>query len=492
MVTIKHRGETRTCGESEWQEVVDRMVRKLGAWEPGVSEVIRDAGESPVDMHGPGSGRDEYTRPAPKPVSNFGAGKQVVDAEAKARIEGQHSALRDAGVKVDASRQLYDTGTRMARVGYENQAKRATEHAAKMPARDAAQALIDAVMAEKRRDVEITSGDLGSKLSINGALRFDGYKMREQAVRGLLGRLKSPALSYVLGLRERMTADDATEDQKASDRAELLDVLKHECSRFDKVPLQLRTRDGLGDVFAIMSPEYAPADAPSVLGDVLAALPKDAKATYAYDPTSTSWEMRASVFTPTPVDEQAVGEAFEGFVSFFSRDNGTRKLGGGGGILLLACLNAGIYEAASQSVSRRHVGRILTDLAALSKDAMAAIRALCQAWGVARGEVITMPNDDKGRLIPIEEAIPGFYRSMLTSRRGELVGVLPGRTATHVENLASAYFGQRRDSKNVVRADLAQGFTRYIQDVPSAVRRDAERAIGQWVVGREAVNYLAA
>jgi len=95
-------------------------------------------------------------------------------------------------------------------------------------------------------------------------------------------------------------------------------------------------------------------------------------------------------------------------------------------------------------------------------------------------------------LVPIEEAIPGLFWGMPTSRKGELVGVLPGRTATHVERLSLAYTDQRRDVVKVTRADLVQAFTRHIQDVPAATRRDAERAVGQWIVNREPVSYVAA
>ena len=94
--------------------------------------------------------------------------------------------------------------------------------------------------------------------------------------------------------------------------------------------------------------------------------------------------------------------------------------------------------------------------------------------------------------MPIEEAIPGFYRAMLTARRGELVGVLPGRTETHVKALAAAFGSERRDRSQLVRADLAQGFTRYIQDQPAPVRRDAESAIARWMVKREPVAFVAA
>jgi hypothetical protein len=478
-VTIHHKGETQTAPADAWQATADDMVRRLGTWEPGVSRV--EHGETVSQALANGARN-----------STFG-GELVHDDAARQRIEQAHDALRGAGVNVDASRQLYATGTRMADIGYATQATRAAEHAAKMPLREAAARLSDTIAAERRRDIEITAGELGKRLDINGALRFEGYKLREQAVRGLLGRIGSPALSYVLGVRERMTADDATPEQKAADRGALLDVMQRELARYCDVPVKLRVRDGMGDAFAAVSPSYAPADAPSVLGDVLAALPDDARASFAYDAATTAWELRASVFTPTPVDEQAVGEPFEGYVSFQSRDNGTRTLTGGGGILLLACLNASTYAAASSSVSRRHVGAILADLAAMSRDASRAIHTLCAAWGTARADALPVNvHDASGILLPLDAVIPGFYRHMLTARRGELVGVLPGRTAQHVEKLSAAYFAERRNPTTAVRADLAQGFTRYVQDMPTPVRRDAEQAIGQWLVSGERVAYAAA
>lgn len=489
-VAIRHGGMVRTVDESEWQATMDEMVLLFGPWNPATSSVTRV--ETP----------DAVTPPDVQPkapvFSDFGDGKQVVDESARERIEGLHDELRAAGVKGlekkadgKAGGQLYATGTRMAKVGYDTQAERAREHENKRDASDAAAELIEMVRAERRRDVAIDAGTFGKRLAINGALTFEGFKVREQAVRGLLARLGSPALTYVLGLRSRMTADDSTPDTRKADRDEMLHVLQNECARFCDVPLVLRTRDGIGDVFATVSPSYTAADVPDVLPDVLAALPKGAKATFAYDPKSTTWEFRASVFTPTPVDMQAVGEPFEGFLSFGSRDNGTRSLDSGGGILVLACLNAGIYTADSQGVTRRHVGRILVDLHAMAENATAAIRILTRAWGTARQDVVELPTDG-GKLVSIEEAIPGFFRAMLTARRGEMVGVLPGRTEQHVKALAMAYDSERRDSKRIVRADFAQAVTRYIQTQPAPVRRDAEQAIGRWMVKAEPLSYVAA
>lgn len=485
-ITIHHKGTVTETTADAWKETLDQLVSELGAWEPGVSRIERrETIEPPTAVATPVNSTWE---------------KQIIDEAAKTRIEGLHDKLRANGVNIDTDRQLYATGTRMADIGYANQARRKAAFDAASPLRDVAAQLSQIVRDEKRRDVIVTAGELAQRLEINGALKFDGMQLREQAVRGIIGRLKSPALSYVLGLRDRLrgTVDDdgktvpPTAEHKAMDKTQLLAVMQHELRRYADVKLRLRLRDGLGDVFAAMSPEYAAADAPEVLADVLAALPADARALFTYDAVTTAWQIKANVFTPTPVDMQAVGEPFEGYVSFGSKDNGTRRLTGGGGFLLLACLNASTYEAETATVSRRHVGKIMVDLRTMVQDATAAIHTLCEAWGSAREDVLKRPNDDAGVLIPIETAIPGFYRHMLTARKGELVGVLPGRTKAHVEGLTAAYFDQARDGSKIVRADLAQGFTRYIQDQPAAVRIDAEAAIGKWMVGGEKVSFAAA
>lgn len=459
---IHHAGHRVVVPASEWQKEADRMVATYGPWNPPASRIEM----SEV-----------------KPESDWA--NQTTDAEARDRIERTHKALAESGVTVETSKQLYTTGTRMAGVGYANQRARAIEHAKKAGIKDVAAELSAIVRAEDRRDVVVTAGEIGAKLSVNGALTFDGLKLREQAVRGLLGRLGSPALRYVLGLRDRIADPDATPVGKQMDREALADVMQRECKRFGDVRIKLRTRQGLGDIFASVSPDYAPADAPEVLSDVVRALPSDARGSFSYDPATTTWEVRASVFTPTPIEEQAVGEAFEGYQAFGSRDNGTRRLTGGGGILLIACLNATTYQANGHSVSRVHRGNIMYDLRAMTRDAGRAIHALVNAWGEARGaEVETF--------VPIEVAVPGFYRHMLTARRGELVGILPGRTETHVAGLAKAFGSERRDLARVVRADLANGWTRYVQDMPGDVRRDAEAGIGRWIVGQEPVKYLEA
>lgn len=470
-VTIKHKGFEQVADGETWAAVADEMVAKYGAWVPGESQIIKEQSTFSNVVH---------------------------DSGAEQRINKAYDALEGAGVQGlmrERTALGFKPGDRMADIGYAHQRERAIEHESKELASVTAKKLASIIETEKRHDVVMTCGDVSEALSINGALAFNGYKLREQAIKGLLGRIGSPATHYIFGLRDRIKGDEEnkpSEDEKAHDRQSILLAVQRELQRFSKTKVKARMRDGLHDIFAFVSPSYGVADAPGVLPDVLRNLPDDARASFSYDPATTAWDFRASVFTPTPADEQAVGEPFEGYVAFGSRDNGTRRLTGGGGILLLQCLNASTYAAASSNVSRMHRGNILVDLHTMTRDAMKAIHALCMAWGTARKDVIAAPHDESGVLIPLSVAVPGFYRHMLTARRGELVGVLPGRTEHHVEKLALAFNGERRNSNDVVRADLANGWTKYIQTADAPVRRDAEAAIARWVVNGERVAYAAA
>ncbi len=420
------------------------------------------------------------TEPAPA-LSTFS--ETVHDAEAETRIKAQHAALQASGVTVDAPAQLFATGTRLAAEGYATQAARKVEHDAKLPLRDAARLLAERVRGEGREDRDVSAREFADAIKANGKITAFGLALTEQAIRGLTTRLESPVLGYVLGLRDRIAhelakplAEQDTVSARA-DRAKIADVLHHECLRRSDVALRLRTRKAPGDVFAIVSPGYVPADAPDVVAQLADDLPRDAKGSWAYDPTSTAWELRASVWTPTPVDEQAVGEAFEGYVSYQSKDNGQGRFNGGGGVLLIRCLNASTYTADDSSVSRVHRGRILVDVARVTERAKRAVSALCAAWGTTRGAVVEIPDG-----LTLEQALPGFWRALLTDRRGELARVLPGRTETHVKGLVAAFTDERRDADRLVRSDFAQGWTHYVQDQSTPVRREAEQAIGAWLV----------
>lgn len=434
----------------------------------------------------------------------------VFEQAALDRVTSQHSTLAFAGVTVD-SRTTFGPLGATGKVSSAHLLK-AQEHDRRMPLRDAAEQLAERVRGEARSDETVTARELASKVEVNGRLTLAGMTLQEQAIRGLLGRVDSPALSYVFGLRDRI-ADRVREartidaDPKGSaasvaalhaasqaDKRELAHVLSHELGQAGDVQIKLRTRRiGEGrDVFAAVSTRYEPADAPEVIAQILKAMPADAKGSWSYDPVTTTWEVRAELWTPTPAAEHAVGEAFRGYVSFRSRDNGTGSLKGGGGIEILACLNSATYVANGVEVNRRHIGAIVAEAEKMVAKARTSIDALCAAWGVAREEVIDLPSDLEALVgLPISKAIPGFWWGTLGDRKGELAGVLPGRTKDHVQGLTAAYFSERRDPERVVRADFAQAWTRYIQAQPTDVRRDAEAAGAAWLVSGRPVRFDA-
>ena len=446
---------------------------------------------------------DTIPAPAETPAVNSTWSHQVTDDAAKSRIEAQHAALTSAGITVNASEQLYKTGTRMADVGYASQTARKAEHEAMMPAREACAALVALVDAEKRTDRTVSAKDFAGAITTNGKVSVFGHSLSVQAIRGLMARIESPALGYVLGVQERCstraaaanrgTANvDAVKAANHEDIAKLGEILRHECMQASGEAFKLRLREsgrnGRPDCYAIVGEGYADADANRAIPQLAGQLPADARATFAYDVASTTWELRPSVWTPTEVSKQAVGEAFEAYVSIQSRDNGTSRFRGGGGITLLRCLNASTYTANEASVARVHRGRIMYDVARMLRGGLKAIDALTTAWGTNRESVLEVPSEVGGKRVTLEDAIPGFYMYMLRAKQSELVGVLPGKTREHAAGLTRRFFEERRDPSKLVRSDLAQGWTRYIQDQPSDVRRDAEQAIGDWLVNNRPVK----
>src|SRR5215831_4209124 len=434
-----------------------------------------------------------------------------VDDAAKARIDALNADIT-ARTGIDP-KAFFESGTRMGKDGYDTMDARRAEYDSETPVADKLAAMVDRVRAERRHQIVLPSHDIASKLTMNGVLRFDGYKLSRHALRGLVQRIGSPVWAYLIGLRDRIAADVATiakldgsgtlsrDDtakraalvaRVATDKARLLTDLQYETATCDDIPVSFRARSGLGDIFATTSPNYGVADLPDTAPDVLAALPHGVKGSVSYDPESTRWEIRARVFTPTPSDQMAVKEPFEGGASLRGIDNATGKLGGGGYLLFIQCLNASIWRGQTAEIDRVHRANVLRDFALLVRKSTDAIRVLVEAWAASTTAVVEPP-----ALVPVEDVIPGFYRAMLTARRGELVGVLPGRTETHVKALPLVYASERADRGKhpgdpITRADLANGVTRYVQRFPLPVQNATSAAVGAWLVRAPRLEHAAA
>lgn len=444
-------------------------------------------------------------------------GETVVDESAKVRIEAMHDKLRASGVALAddphaAGVQFFATGTRMADSGYQAQEARKAEHDAGKCVADAVHELATVVRDEKRADRIVTAREFADSIEVNGKIRAFGLSLSEHSIRGLLQRIESPSTGYVLGLRQRIAeslafageaCDECGSNQTGrhlttcsraelarADKSKIAEILRYECHRAGDARVKLRTReaDDCRDIFAVVGTGYSPADAPEALAKLADGLPSEARATWSYDKDSTAWELRASVWTTTPVAEQAVGEPFRGYAAFRSKDNGSGRFRGGGGIELLRCLNASVYEAEGAEIARVHRGNVLGDVETMVAKSRAAIDVLCEAWGHNRAHEIEAPAN-----VPIGEAIPGFWRWLLTNeiRKGGLEGVLSGRKEDRVEQMVEAYRGERRDPARLVRADFAQAWTRAIQGEREDVRREAESAIGAWTVANRPIGYDA-
>jgi len=457
-----------------------------------LGEMIAASGET----FDPSTSRIEIVEIEAPAAPIFTVAEGEVDPRAAERVNAQQSIIREAGFDVGEQHQFFKSGTRMLAEGHQEMDRQKRAHDDLRPLSAVLDEIEQTIKEEKRHQRRVTSGELGRMLSVNGKLKVDGYKVQEQALRNLIARLDSPALGMVLGMRERVAGrsklGNLTPEGMKLDKEMMLEILQHECKMNPDVELVLRLRDGLGDCFTIVTPDYTEHDANKVTPQVRAALDGSTRATWTYNPISTVWEIKAETFTPTPVQEMAVGEPFKAYSSISGGDGGITALWGGGGFILIRCWNATTYLAEHDGSRRVHRGNVRGSMVQLVKGSLHAIETAIKAWGTARETIIPSEVQDGGKLVSIESVIPGYYRHMLTARRGELVGVLPGRTETHVPLLAKAYDGERRNRQEITRADLANGYTRYIQEQPIEVRRHAEAAIGSWLVTGEPVKFASA
>lgn len=464
---------------------------------------------------------DNLPEVAKAPVfSDFGSGNQIMDHNAAARLSATYDNLEANGIKGIARETTamgYQPGMRMAEIGYDSQAQRKLDHEGKMPVVQAIEELNSIIASEQRRDVEVTTKELISSVTDTGKLKVLNFNLKDHALKGLFTRLnandagtkdmpvKASGLSRILELQERIATATILDEKNrqsrvapaiarydevakmiASDRMELAHCLRHELARFPDIRLKLRVRENpaLQDIFAILSPGYTVADAPLITPEFLkVGVPSDARGNWTYDSNTTAWSIEIATWTPTDTLSQVIGEPVSGMVSFSGKDNGTGRLNGDGGILIIQCLNASLYSAGDVEVSRVHRGKVLFDAQKMLRAALHSINTLSEAWGNNRKIVIEPPST-----MTLEQAMPGFWRALMN--KGDLVSILPGRKENHVKGLTRTYFDERRDNDRLIRSDMAQGWTKYIQDQPNNVRREAEQAIGSWLAKPTKMDWM--
>src|SRR5690606_6757300 len=117
------------------------------------------------------------------------------------------------------------------------------EYLNKLPLREAIAELRETVGNEFRRDFHMTAEEIADDIMVqDNQVYVRDHLLTEHALQGIVTRLKSPALSYLLGLRSRIQGDN-TPSARAEDAEMLARVLEFECSRNKGVEFKLRMRE---------------------------------------------------------------------------------------------------------------------------------------------------------------------------------------------------------------------------------------------------------
>lgn len=420
--------------------------------------------------------------------------EQVIDSDAKARIDAQHAAIvaMDPNAKAVLGKggtgtQAYENGTRMMHVGYETVRGYKAEHERMRPLRDVAAEAVATIEGEKRRQINVSAAEAAANVRVeNGKITLFGFRVSEQAIRGWFDRIEGPGLGYVLGLRDRIASNVGRDKPAiARDIAWIVETMQREASVSPDRMMMLRAREGVGDVFAIVSPDYGVCDVPDALPGLVSGILDDApnaRGSWTYETSSTNWEVRADVFSDTPVDTMAVGEPFKAFAAFRGRDNGTGSWNSGGGFELIRCLNATIYTCELASARVRHRGTKVRDQVWASVDqARKAISLMISGWGRAREQVIAPSKDVIEGRKSMDQFLGAMFLDMLKSP--EFAGTFPGNSRANADALVATFHAERRDENRIVRADLANAVTRALQKLPTDRAMRAQSAAGAWIVG---------
>lgn len=421
--------------------------------------------------------------------------EQVIDPEAKARIDAQHAAIVALDPKAanvvghgKEGTQAYANGTRMMAIGYDAVRGYKSEHERMQPLRDVAAEAIAQIEGECRRLITLTAEEAARTIAIDkGRILVSGFRVSEQAIRGWFDRVEGPGLGYVLGLRDRIGVSRSKGNKDAADRdlAWIAETMQREAFVNPTRTMMLRARETNGDIFAIVSPEYGVCDVPDALPRLVSGILDDApgaRGSWTYDPASTQWEVRADVFSDTPVDAMAVGEPFKSFASFRGRDNGTGSWESGGGFELIRCLNATTYTCDLAAAKVRHRGDKVKDAVWASVDqARKAIGLMISGWGRAREQEVPLSKEVIEGKRSMDQFLGAMFLDML--RRPEFAATFPGASRANADQLVATFHAERRDENRIVRSDLANAVTRALQKLPADRALRAQSAAGAWIVG---------
>ena len=414
--------------------------------------------------------------PAPTPAPASPRIVNEVNLDARDRIKATRAAVARAGLAYgetwfEDGKILYPDGTAAAR--------RMLAEVTSLPLASTALAKLAArVAGEARRDVSVTDV---TEITMNeaGALVIPGVSAPVVPEVGAWQTLASRC-GIVLTEPFMRARDLANPAPVVAGLAGTFNAWQgcHKAERpADAKPrtgvVGLRDVDGITRMFRFVSERYAKDIGIDVIARLIAEVCEadgiDPFAAIAYDGT----RVQIDLTFPTSVDpgDFGVGELWKIQARIRSADDGSGGVGLALGLHFARCRNFSQSMTETTLLSARHLGDsavIAANLRAALREAHVRVQPLIAAWGYAKSDNLIdhLPANSpvKGAGVsggvPIEEAIPGFFRAILATR--EAVPVLSSRATPKLVEAWKADDGPGGPSSGIItRAGVVNAMTRY-------------------------------
>jgi len=317
-----------------------------------------------------------------------------VDVDSAARIGAAERFLASRGFA--APPPWFAAGTEMLPEGRAKFGSLARRHEDLPAFRDAAGAVIGAIKAERRRDVQL--GDARAlRLLPDGTLTRGKapIALEPLALKGLIQRFPKafPSAWGFLTLLDPAARAEAMNAQLAR----LAEFYPDDDAR--EVRLRCRTIGGNWQAFAAVSPSYMPMDGDRVLAAYVETLDglhlPDPRGAVAYNGETTDVTIRATWHAPQSF-RPSVGDVFESGITGRSNDAGGGAHVGGNTFTRIICINCTTVDFGEDAFRRVHRGsktrdlttvglaRIAQDVRGLVEQSGDAARYFLDSWGVLR------------------------------------------------------------------------------------------------------------
>lgn len=402
--------------------------------------------------------------PVPEPSDATKGGE--MDEAGRQRSQRDVDALRAAGFAMAET--VYERGTRVIELGTEN-AKRSREEFEAMPKVGELCSNLIAKIAAEKREVEIVRADaIGmtntGRLSISGV---EQWPITSDAFGSMVSRLGYGGARYLQKCDRELRAYNVNCWRREIARKQDAD----QTDEGDERKLALRTRlqgpePRVRQVFAAVTPSYAPFDADRIAEAIRIATPPEARGTVTYDGARS----RFNVLFETTVNPKhfVAGEVFRLGVTVRADDTGSGAIKMTAVALQNLCLNLIIIDRAMKPLAElRHVGNVFelaTKFKAAYERALQGFEPFLAAWGYACEEDVAARSRAVTADIPrsITQALPGFFNGIIDAGLVELRGDRVKIVSALCEKWEADESGAKLNG--LTRASIINAFTRFAHE----------------------------